>query len=275
MDEEEAAAAAEAEAAEAAAAAEAAKGPSSLVLVEEHKTVWQKRAEAAKEKLRSTYLYRRVHRLPHELEQSQNPLISKIVDAKYAAQDRMEDFSEKLETSQHPLLYRLREAQESLTSESEMGFALSQIREQDPAFDQMELLRDLEEYMIPVIVRAFLQGRLDVLHSACEETAADAMTAVMKERAARGVTLDDTILDIQHVDLNEAIVMDGKPLLKVSFVVQQIHCIKDKKTGKVIEGGESEIANVYYTWLLRRDFDNPDFDWAIQLFHFHQVLALV
>eukprot|EP00960_Hanusia_phi_P073568 768041-Hanusia_phi.AAC.6 len=57
------------------------------------------------------------------------------------------------------------------------------------------------------------------------------------------VRVDPTILDLDEVELREARMVDGEPILIVRFVTQQVHCVRNQKN-EVVEGGESEIRQV-------------------------------
>ncbi len=139
---------------------------------------------------------------------------------------------------------------------------------------QLGLKEDLEEYMIPVVIKAFQRGDMDVLRSTCGGEALAGVSAAIKERMTRGHLHAEGLLDLHHVTISDPKFESGTPLMNVTFVVQQIHCIRNKK-GEIVEGGESEIYNVYYQWMLRREFGNPDSDWRIVKFGFQQVLTLV
>lgn len=128
--------------------------------------------------------------------------------------------------------------------------------------------------MIPVVIKALLKGDIDTLKSACGDSALAGVVAHVRERTTKGHISHNKVLDVQHLTVEEPSIDQNVPVIKVNFSTQQIHMVKDK-TGKIIEGGPSDIVNVYYAWTLRREFGNPDFDWRITRFGFHQVLALV
>jgi predicted lipid-binding transport protein (Tim44 family) len=46
--------------------------------------------------------------------------------------------------------------------------------------------------------------------------------------------------------------MDENPLLIMSFVAQQINCVRDA-TGAITEGGEDHIERVFYVFAMRRN----------------------
>ncbi len=97
--------------------------------------------------------------------------------------------------------------------------------------------------------------------------------------------------------------INDTPLVVITFVAQHINCVKDR-TGKIVDGYEvrrvamrsqtlscaelvlvllcgvlcgtqSDIKHAYYSWVLRRDFENPFFDWKIVEMVSHRMQALV
>lgn len=63
---------------------------------------------------------------------------------------------ETFETSQHPMIWKMRDASDVIFSETETGHALGELRKIDPSFDVMDLVQDVEEYMIPVVINSRL-----------------------------------------------------------------------------------------------------------------------
>lgn len=239
-------------------------------MVEEQTTVWDQRFERLKEKWRSSTLFRGVRKKKRELELSENPVIENIRDVKYDIEDQLEDWKEVYETSQHPVIYKLREAEDKILGETDIGWAVGELQRQDPGFDQNLFLEDMEEYMIPVVINAFLRPNIPMLKIVCEGSAARLAWQSNKERVTAGHTWDSRILDVDHIDMQKVIVVNNIPYVHLTFSCQHVHCIKNEE-GEIVEGRETELKRVFYQWIMRRDFENPDFDWKIAEFHFHKV----
>lgn len=239
----------------------------------EEETEWEKRLEAAKERFRRTAPIAKLRSLRRELIVSKNPMVSKIRDIKYDLEDNITDVKDFYETTQHPVVWRVRETVDKVTGETETGWAVGEIRRVDPGFEVNLFMEDLEEYMIPLVTEAFLRADMPVLQSVTEELAARVIFASARERTVQGHYWDTRTLNLDHLEFQGATVENEIPTITVSFVCQHVHCIKDK-TGKIVEGSEAEIKNVFYLWKVVRTLDNPDFDWIITEFHTQRISSL-
>lgn len=245
-----------------------------LVAMGDEETVWEKRLDSMRESFRKTAPMKKLRSLRREAEVSDNEVITKLRDIKYDVEDSIEDAKETYETSQHPLIWRVRDANDALFNETEQGWAMGELMKIDSAFDEALFLEDMEEYMIPVVVEAFMKPNMALLQSVTEENAARVVFASTREREVTGHYWDTRILDISHIDMIGAVVEDGTPYVTLTFVCQHVHCVRDKK-GKIVEGSESELKNMFYVWKVRRDYENPHFDWKITELGFQRLFALV
>ena len=86
---------------------------------------------------------------------------------------------------------------------------------------------------------------------------------------------DDTLLDIRGVEFHDAMILDGQdPVITITFVCQHINCIRDA-TGTIIEGSPSQIENVFYTWVVKPDTENLDYNWKLVDLAIANVTALL
>lgn len=245
-----------------------------LVAMGDEETVWEKRLGKMSEAVKQTAPVRKLRMMRRQAEVSDNPVISNLREVKYEVEDTLEDAKETYETSQHPLVWRVREANDAMFSETEQGWAIGEMQKLDAAFDSNLFLEDMEEYMIPVFVEAFMKPNMALLQSVTEEQAARVVFASAREREVQGHYWDTRILDIAHIDMIGALVEDGTPYVTLTFVAQHVHCVRDKK-GKIVEGSETELKSMFYVWKVRRDFENPHFDWKITELGFQRLFALV
>ena len=76
----------------------------------------------------------------------------------------------------------------------------------------------------------------------------------MSDRQARelGYHFDSHVLDIEHVDLAMGKMMEQGPVLVITFMSQQILCVRDAKAN-VVEGDPDKVLRVSYVWVLCRD----------------------
>ena len=89
------------------------------------------------------------------------------MEQKAKVQDKIEDLRDEYETSQNPLIWQIREGIDYVTAETDHALAVNEIRKLDPLFDEGVFLEEMEEYMIPRVVTAYLKGDLPVLESCC------------------------------------------------------------------------------------------------------------
>ena len=293
-------------------------GSGELVLVDSD-TVWDKRLDRMRTSFNSSSAFLTFRKAKRTLIHSQNPILKPVHALQHGVRATLDDIRLTWETSQHPLVYRMRDVSDRLVGETEMAYALGEIMKVDPSFDLLSFHAEMEEYMIPVVITAYLRGTPAdalMLKQCSEGLAANAIWRSLRERDAKGERYDDTILDISHVELRKAVMVKDTPVVELTFMVQQINCVRrlkgrqqqqqqqqqqaDKAGGGgvvgeaeagggggvaggevdengevVVSGSPSDIAQHFYVWIMRRDFENPDFDWKIMEMQSQQVFSLV
>jgi len=245
-----------------------------LMHVGDNETVWDQRLTAIKDRLRRTWPATSWRKLRRTASMSDNAVLQQARDIKDDMADNVQDIKEFYGTTQHPVISRLRDGVDNVTGETETGWAIGQIRRVDPAFEIQLFLEDMEEYMIPLVIEAYLKGDMVVLSTVMEEKAHGGAFSSCREREVLGHYWDSRILNVDHLDFQGATVENEIPYVTLSFVCQHVHCVKDKK-GVIVEGHAAEVKSVYYAWKLRRDLDNPDFDWKVVDMHCQRIFSLV
>lgn len=281
------------------------KGPSGLVLVDSS-TVWDKRLERMRDSFASSSAFLTFRKAKRTLVHSDNPILKPIQQVSSSVNETLEDIRLTWETSQHPALFKVRNITDKVVGENEQGFAIGEIMKIDPSFDLLDFLDEMEHYMIPAVITAYLRGNgrdQKMLQGLAADTARSAFWSSIRARDAAMVQWDSTILDLSGVELANAQMINDEPFLTVSFVVQQVKCVR-KKPGynaakhkeemerakqagapqsapaavsddpDVVEGHPSQIVSVYYQFMVQRDFENPDFDWRIVQFVSHEMFHL-
>uniref|UniRef100_A0A7S0TQT8 Tim44-like domain-containing protein n=2 Tax=Hemiselmis andersenii TaxID=464988 RepID=A0A7S0TQT8_HEMAN len=137
--------------------------------------------------------------------------------------------------------------------ENETSVCIAEIKRDDPRFSMPRFLDKLERETIPFVLTAFLENRAEDLHDICTERSLSLLGHIIRDRLQKGHTCDPHILDLEEVQLQEARMVDGEPVLLVTFQTQQLHCVRDKK-GEIVEGGESTIQQIFYIWAMVRFF---------------------
>lgn len=225
-------------------------GTTQLINVEQPKTSWGR----MKETLEDTPMYQSLKK---------SSLYQKSMETKSAIQDRVDDMKEVYETSQNPVVWQVREFTDTFLEESDAALAIGEIKKMDPSFNIPDLLKEMEEYMIPRVIRAFRRADLELLRSVCEDNALRNAVAEASKLQALGWFLDDRILDLAHLDFHDASFLDGNhPVVTVTFICQHVDCAKDV-SGTIVSGSESKVQAFHYVWMLRKDLECPDFNYKI------------
>ena len=137
--------------------------------------------------------------------------------------------------------------------ETETALCMAEIKKDDPSFNTRAFLNKLEKETIPFVMQAYLTDQLADMQDLLTERSTAMLGAVIKERLKNGIRQDPTILDLDEVELREARLVDGEPVLIVHYETQQVHCVRNKKD-EIVEGSESEIRRIHYVWAMVRCF---------------------
>jgi len=224
---------------------------SAMVEVEEEKSPW----ERFNDNLRDTPILRSIYGFADS-------------DVAKKARDAAEDAREALETSQNPLVYRMYSVYDNMFGETEMGEAIKEFRRLDPEFTMETFQEEMQEDLIPTVIRAFLAGDLSTIERFCSEGAGAAVKASIRERIDAGRKMDEHILSIGDLHIATAKVVDKiGPTIVIQFMVQQINCLYDLK-GNVVEGKEDEIVGVFYIFALTLESHETtgELSWKIKEF---------
>lgn len=68
--------------------------------------------------------------------------------------------------------------------------------------------------------------------------------------------MEGRVLDLRHIEVVTAKILDDTPVIVVTFTTQQISYVRDQ-TGKIVEGREDGIENVNYVMALAK-MEKPD-----------------
>lgn len=194
----------------------------------------------------------------------------------------------------------------NLESKNEVAEVLTEINKIDPAFEKTEWLRFCERDIIPNILEAFIQEKLDVLEDWCLERVIiilayiifnkrnffqsyGVLSQVIKENQKVGFsTAKSQIIDVNKVELVSGKMMEHGPVLVITFQVFMIHVVSNKD-GKVIEGDAVRVSfaeinsrlnskfqdkpvRMQHVWVMCRDMDeyNPALAWKLLELHMQE-----
>lgn len=179
--------------------------------------------------------------------------------------NKMMDWKLRYDESDNPVIRASRLLTDKMTdimgglfSKTELSETMTELCKIDPNFDQKRFLRDCETHIIPNILEAIIRGDLEILRDWCFESTYNLLAAPIKLVHQQGLVLDSRVLDIENIDLAMGKVMDQGPVLIVTFQAQQIMCLRERKTRKVMEGDPEKVLRVNYAWVLCRDPNELD-----------------
>lgn len=78
------------------------------------------------------------------------------------------------------------------------------------------------------------------------------LKATFEAQLKAGHTLHGRVLDLRHIEIVTAKLLDDTPVIVVTFTTQQISYVKDA-TGQIVEGKEDGIENVNYVMALAKE----------------------
>lgn len=211
-----------------------------------------------------------------------NDILGKLDDVTAAPREKMahvkEDAQEAWETSQNPWVYRASSVYDTLTAESEDGMAERELRNLDPNFSLETWKRDVAEVTLPNIMQQFLEGKIKELKPMLGESVYKRLAAEARVRKKEGVYVDTNVLAINNVDIVACTadhVNKGSPVITVSFMCQQINCVRKKETNEIVEGSEDDIKAYIYVAAFQREYDedNKALNWKIVDFMLNGAIA--
>lgn len=192
---------------------------------------------------------------------NKNAYVNKIIDWKI-----------KYEESENPVIRASRLLTEKLSdimgglfSKTELSETMTELCKIDPNFNQKQFLRDCENDIIPNILEAMVHGNLEILKDWCFESTYNIIATPISQAIKSGLYLDSKILDIENIDLAMGKVMEQGPVLIITFQAQQIMCVRERCSNKIVEGDANKVMRVNYVWVLCRDRDelNPRAAWRL------------
>lgn len=184
---------------------------------------------------------------------------------------RVMDWKVKYDESNNPVVRASRLITEKVTDlvggifqKTELSETLTEICKIDPNFDKTEFLHQCQTDIIPNVLEAMIRGDLEILKDWCHDGPYNILSTPIKQAHLLGYQFCSKILDIDNLDLSMGKVMEQGPVLIISFLSQQILCMRDK-AGKVVDGDPDKILRVTHLWVLCRDMNelNPRAAWKL------------
>eukprot|EP00899_Mesostigma_viride_P002618 jgi/Mesvir1/12357/Mv00540-RA.1 len=212
-------------------------GGDALVLVKRKESAWQRGWGSFKEQAAESSFFRKLAALGN------SPVFEK-------GKDLAEDLRYRWETSDSRIVHSIQDMQERLFRESDSAAALRAIKQVDPEFSLPEFLLHLRSDIAPIL-RAYLEGNLEFLKRFCTEEMLQRFQGQAEVWKHEGTKVDPSVLDVADLELMALKMLGDDPIIVVSFVSQQINCVRDRD-GNIIEGAADDIQSVYYAWAMKQ-----------------------
>lgn len=170
------------------------------------------------------------------------------------------------EESENPLISTARSITDRISgffAENETAMVIKKFREIDPNFQMEPFLRDMREYILPEVLDAYVKSDVETLKQWLSAAQFQVYSALMEQYTKHGLYSDGKILDIRHVDiLNARLLEPGEiPVFIITCRTQEVHCYRNKKTGELAAGTEDRVQLVTYAIGVTRlpeEVSNPE-----------------
>ncbi|KAF8249268.1 TIM44 subunit of mitochondria import inner membrane translocase [Wilcoxina mikolae CBS 423.85] len=148
-------------------------------------------------------------------------------------------------------------------AENETAMVIRKMREIDPNFQLEPFLRELREYILPEVLDAYVKGDTETLKAWLSAAQFNVYHALNKQYAINGLMLDGKVLDIRHVDILSARILDpgDVPVFIITCRTNEVHVYRDLKTKELKAGVEDRVQQVTYAIGITRLADevaNPE-----------------
>ena len=170
------------------------------------------------------------------------------------------------EESENPLISTARSISDRVAgffAENETALVIKKFREMDPNFQMEPFLRDMREYILPEVLDAYVKGDVDTLKLWLSAAQFQVYSALMQQYTTAGLKSDGRILDIRHVDvLNARMLEPGDiPVFIITCRTQEVHVYRNAKTNELAAGMEDRVQLVTYAIGVTRlpeEVNNPE-----------------
>lgn len=170
------------------------------------------------------------------------------------------------EESENPLISTARSISDRIAgffAENETAQVIKKFKEMDPTFSMEPFLREMREYILPEVLDAYVKGDAPTLKLWLSDAQFSVYDALSKQYTTAGLKSDGRILDIRHVDvLNARMLEPGDiPVFIVTCRTQEVHVYRNVKSGELAAGMEDKVQLVTYAIGVTRlpeEVNNPE-----------------
>ncbi|CAK7275215.1 protein translocase subunit [Sporothrix epigloea] len=153
--------------------------------------------------------------------------------------------------SENPLISTARSITDRVAgffAENETAMVIKKLRQMDPTFQLEPFLRELREYILPEVLDAYVKGDVETLRLWLSEAQYSVYEALTKQYLQAGLKSDGRILDIRHVDILKARMLEpGEiPVFIITCRTQEVHVYRQVKSEELAAGMEDKVQLVTY-----------------------------
>lgn len=168
--------------------------------------------------------------------------------------------------SENPLISTARSISDRVAgffAENETAMVIKKFREMDPNFQMEPFLREMREYILPEVLDAYVKGDTETLKLWLSAAQFSVYDALSKQYTTAGLKSDGRIVDIRHVDVHAARILDPGdiPVFIITLRTQEVHVYRNAKTNELAAGMEDNVQLVNYVIGVTRipeDVNNPE-----------------
>jgi predicted lipid-binding transport protein (Tim44 family) len=144
---------------------------------------------------------------------------------------------------------------------STIAVGLDAIARDDPAFDAQHFVAGARA-AYEMIVMAYAEGDRRALKNLLSKEVYDGFEAAIRDREARGETVETRFVAIDKSDITGAELRARTAQVTLRFVSQLISVTRDK-AGNVIDGNPEKVTEVTDVWTFARDISSRDPNWKL------------
>lgn len=147
----------------------------------------------------------------------------------------------------------------TVTEQAETG--LSDIAKAMRSFDPVHFAEGAEGAFI-MIVEAFAKGEKETLKDLLSEPVYKAFEDVIDQRKKDGESVDTEIHSVRKIDIQDAVVSDGKAYITIQFTADETCVIRDKD-GNITSGDPDRVTEMCDIWVFAKDIKSKDPVWEL------------
>ncbi|KAL2051923.1 hypothetical protein ABVK25_007838 [Lepraria finkii] len=138
--------------------------------------------------------------------------------------------------SENPLISTARSVTDRIAgffAVNETAMVVKAFREMDPSFQVEPFLREMREYILPEVLDAYVKGDTETLKLWLSAAQYQVYAALTQQYTTAGLKSDGRILDIRHVDILSARMLENEvPVFIITCRTQEVHVYRNSKTNE-------------------------------------------